>query len=134
MNKTEHKCNYEHKLPVKGVSYGCLLLVIFLVLSQTIAAMAGTGNAPDLLEWSQLPPLPDPVGLAGPFAGVSGEPSNDVLIIAGGANFPDGPPWEGHPKVWHDRVFVLTDPEANWTSGFKLKRPLGYGVSVTWNK
>jgi len=42
--------------------------------------MAGTGNAPDLLEWSQLPPLPDPVGLAGPFVGVS----NDVLIIAGG--------------------------------------------------
>ncbi|MHC4616195.1 MAG: sodium:solute symporter family protein [Planctomycetota bacterium] len=134
MNKTEHERNYEYILSAEGVSYGRLLLVIFLVLSQTIAAMAGTGNAPDLLEWSQLPPLPDPVGLAGPFVGVSGEPSNDVLIIAGGANFPDGPSWEGHPKVWHDRVFVLTDPQTKWTGGFKLKRPLGYGVSVTWNK
>ena len=149
MNKTEHECDYEYKPPVKGVSYGwdparrepCLLLMIFLVLSPPLlrfgeaktmgaAMMAGTGNAPDLLEWSQLPPLPNPVGLAGPFVGVS----NDVLIIAGGANFPDGPSWEGYPKVWYDQVFVLTEPEAKWTSGFKLKRPLGYGVSVTWDE
>jgi len=70
MNKTEHECDYEYKPPVKGVSYGCLLLVIFLVLSPPLlrfgeaktmgaAVMAGTGNAPDLLEWSQLPPLPE---------------------------------------------------------------------------
>ncbi|NIP55207.1 MAG: sodium/solute symporter, partial [Phycisphaerae bacterium] len=82
-----------------------------------------------VLEWSQLPSLPDPIGLAGPFVGVS----NDILIIAGGANFPDGPPWEGNPKVWHDKAFVLTDPKGTWLSDFKLPRPLGYGVSVTYN-
>ena len=107
MNKTEHECDYEYKPPVKGVSYGCLLLVIFLVLSPPLlrfgeaktmgaAVMAGTGNTPDLLEWSQPSPLPDSVGLAGPFVGVS----NDVLIIAGGANFPDGPSWEGPSPAW----------------------------------
>ncbi len=112
------------------MSYGRLLLVVLLVLSQIAAVMAGTREVPGLLEWSQLPPLPDPIGLAGPFAGVS----NDVLIIAGGANFPDGPFWEGHAKVWYDRVFVLTEPQGEWISDFKLSRPLGYGVSVTWNE
>jgi len=106
------------------------LVVFFLVFSHAEAMAAKLGPAPAALEWSQLPPLPDPLGLAGPFAGVS----NDVLIIAGGANFPDGPPWEGHAKVWHDQVFVLTDPQGCWLSDFKLSRPLGYGVSVTWNE
>ncbi|MBN2476433.1 MAG: sodium/solute symporter [Pirellulales bacterium] len=61
--------------------------------------------------------------------------SHGALIVAGGANFPYGRPWEADEKkstkVWYDRVFVLTDPEAEWRTGFKLPRPVGYGVSVT---
>jgi len=116
--------------PLKsGMSITLRLVVSLLVFSPAEAMAAELGPTPTVLEWSQLPPLPDPLGLAGPFAGVS----NDVLIIAGGANFPDGPSWEGHAKVWHDQVFILTEPEGNWLSDFKLSRPLGYGVSVTWN-
>lgn len=79
------------------------------------------------LTWKQLPPLPDPIGFGYPFAGVSG----GALIVAGGANFPAAMPWDGGTKVWYDAVFVLPKPDGRWLTGFKLPRPLGYGVSVT---
>src|SRR5688500_8696533 len=80
------------------------------------------------LSWKSLPPLPDSLGFAGPYAGVS----NGALLVAGGANFPDGPPWEGHAKRWHDRIFVLERPDGDWKqAGETLPRPLGYGVSLT---
>jgi N-acetylneuraminate epimerase len=82
------------------------------------------------MSWKQLSPIPDTVGFAGTFAGVS----KDVLIVGGGANFPHKMPWEGGTKIWHDSVFVLPTPDGKWLTGFKLPRPLGYGVSVTTPK
>jgi N-acetylneuraminate epimerase len=79
------------------------------------------------LTWEQLPPLPDPLGVAAPFAGVSG----DALIVAGGANFPAGMPWEGGKKAWTDRVWLLDSPTGKWQSVGRLPRPLGYGISAT---
>jgi N-acetylneuraminate epimerase len=78
-------------------------------------------------QWAKLPPLPDPEGFAGPFAGVSG----GALVVAGGANFPGKRPWEGGKKAWSDTVFVLDKPDGAWRVVGKLPRPLGYGVSVT---
>ncbi len=83
----------------------------------------------DSLQWEALPSLPDSTGFAGVFAGIS----DNALIVAGGANFPTGSNFEGHPKVWHNRIFVLQDPDATWQTGFHLKKPLAYGVSVSWN-
>lgn len=54
--------------------------------------------AEDILDWTELPELPElpaQLGVAGPFAGVS----NDALIVAGGTNFPNGAPWDGGGKV-----------------------------------
>jgi N-acetylneuraminic acid mutarotase len=79
------------------------------------------------LRWSQLPPLPDALGVAGPFAGVSG----GALLVGGGANFPGKMPWEGGQKVWHDEVYALTGVNSRWQLVGKLPRPLAYGVSVT---
>jgi N-acetylneuraminic acid mutarotase len=79
------------------------------------------------LNWTQLPPIPDPVGFAAPFAGVSG----NALIVAGGANFPDAMPWEGGRKVWHDSIYVLPPGTNQWLNGSKLPRPAAYGISVT---
>ena len=79
------------------------------------------------LHWSQLPPLPDALGVAGAFAGVSG----GTLLVAGGANFPDKMPWEGGKKVWHDTVYALSKPTGQWRIIGQLPRPLGYGVSLT---
>ncbi len=79
------------------------------------------------LSWTELPPLPNELGLAGPFAGVH----NDALIVAGGANFPS-PVWE-KDKVWHDRIFVLTKAGNKhvWKDGGNLLRPIAYGAAVS---
>lgn len=77
--------------------------------------------------WHELPPLPDAHGFAGPFAGVTG----GSLIVAGGANFPEAPPWDGGRKTWHPQVFVLERPDGVWQQAGMLPGPLGYGVSVT---
>ena len=77
--------------------------------------------------WRQLPSLPDSEGFAGSFAGVS----NGVLLVAGGANFPKGRPWEGGTKAWYDTVFALETPKGQWKVAGRLRRPMGYGVSVT---
>lgn len=79
-------------------------------------------------EWARLADLPDPAGVAGSFAGVS----NGVLLVGGGANFPEKKPWEGGRKLWYDRVYALERPEAQWKPAGQLPRPLGYGVSVTY--
>jgi N-acetylneuraminate epimerase len=78
-------------------------------------------------DWQSLPPLPDAEGFAGVFAGVS----EGALLVAGGANFPDAPPWRGGTKTWYDSVFALADPEGDWQRLGRLPRPNGYGVSVT---
>lgn len=65
--------------------------------------------------------------MAAPFAGVSGT----SLVVAGGANFPGGMPWEGGKKVWHDRVWALDKPDGQWREVGRLPRPLGYGVSAS---
>lgn len=79
-------------------------------------------------EWVDLPSIPDDVGFAGSFAGIS----NNTLIVAGGANFPDGgAPWTGSKKVWHGHVFALESDKKEWRKVGKLPRALGYGVSVS---
>lgn len=90
------------------------------------------------LIWRPLPQLPPTpglerqIGLAGPFVGEY----QGVLIVAGGANFPEAPPWEGGQKVWWDNIFVLqkvADGGYQWHTSeeFTLPRPLAYGVAVS---
>jgi N-acetylneuraminate epimerase len=107
-----------HRSPREWIALLCLL---------SLMPVAPAKSESLKFAWKQLPRIPDPVGFAAPFAGVSG----GALIVAGGANFPGAMPWEGGQKVWHDSVFVLTKPNGNWLTGFKLPHPLGYGVSVT---
>ena len=95
--------------------------------------LCGCGQAWAIeLTSDALPPLPDPLGVAGPFVGVDG----DAVIVAGGANFAP-PVWEAD-KVWHDAIWVLlaSGQEAGprWLAGGQLERPLGYGVSVSTSK
>ncbi len=87
------------------------------------------------LTWKALPDLPGKLGVAGPFAGVH----NGALIVAGGANFPEGVPWrstaEGYnsPKVYHDTIDVITPDGDGYkvvTSETKLPQVIGYGVSI----
>lgn len=93
---------------------------ITVVILLLIVAPAGVAD--EVLTWSDLPALP--FGLAGPFVGYLG----DTLLVAGGANFPEGMPWKGGKKVWWDDIYVLED---RWITSSRLPRPLAYGVSVT---
>ncbi len=85
-------------------------------------------------QWTELPPIPDALGFAGAFAGMSG----NHLLVGGGANFPAGMPWDGGSKVWTDQVYSLElnadgtpTPGAVWQDAGRLPRPNGYGVAVT---
>src|SRR5205807_99872 len=102
---------------------GILFFISLFVYCFAISTRAAAFH----LEWRELPPLPDPIGFAGTFAGVS----SGALLVGGGANFPDAMPWEGGKKVWYDSVYVLPKPAGQWIAGFKLPRALAYGISVS---
>ena len=98
------------------------LNMLLLVLVAMVAAAPAWAVLGDTTAWSRLADVPDPRGLAGHFAGIH----NDVLIIAGGANF-DEPVWQS-PKLWHDAVYVLplstpADSTA-WIKDLRLPAPL----------
>ncbi|SMG13636.1 hypothetical protein [Arenibacter troitsensis] len=72
-------------------------------------------------------------GLNGCFSGIH----NDVMLIAGGTNFPDKKLWEGGNKKWYNTIFALKkrnleltyEWSANQTS--QLPEPLANGASVS---
>jgi N-acetylneuraminate epimerase len=101
--------------------------ILTMLLAVWVAVARCFGVDASELQWSKLPPLQDRLGVAGAFAGVSG----GVLLVGGGANFPEEMPWEGGKKAWHDVVYSLDDTNASWRIAGKLPRPLGYGVSLT---
>ena len=98
-----------------------LLRAAVVCFSLTSSAIAGSA-----LTWSSLPPLPDPIGFGGPMAAAHG----DALIVAGGANFPEAPPWEGGAKVWTSGVFVLEHGADAWREAAPLAAPRAYGAAV----
>lgn len=99
-----------------------------LCLAFHLTALAASAVSP--ADWKHLPDLPDKLGVAGAFAGVS----NGSLVVAGGANFPGKMPWEGGTKKWHDTIWSLDKPDGKWREVGKLPHSLGYGVSATTDK
>jgi N-acetylneuraminic acid mutarotase len=100
-----------------------------------------TIHVPPRIEWEKIAELPprhgeekNP-GLAGVFAGAQG----DVLIIAGGTNYPQGFPWTGAKRAVYSDIYVLersVDPAG--TPAFKWIDPqaelpdgVSYGASVS---
>ncbi|MGH2645277.1 MAG: hypothetical protein ACRDE2_15085, partial [Chitinophagaceae bacterium] len=72
----------------------------------TVSCNSTTENATSdnlKFDWSIGGNIPDDsngkpsLGFAGPIAGIS----NNILIVGGGANFPDGMPWNGGGKEYH---------------------------------
>jgi N-acetylneuraminic acid mutarotase len=112
-------------LPLKKISV--ILNIILLITVKTADAQL-LPERKGSFTWDTLPSLPDATGFAGSFAGVA----DDVLIVAGGSNFPGGGnPWNGGTKQWYDKIFVLEKPGADWKQAGALPFPLGYGVSVS---
>ncbi|WP_418684749.1 hypothetical protein [Akkermansia sp.] len=76
--------------------------------------------------WTPLPSLPDPEGFAGMYAGTCGE----IMICAGGTNFPEKPMLEGGAKTWTDRIFTLSPGGNEWKEAGTLPVPYAYGASA----
>lgn len=119
-------------MQIKNIA-SCLLLGIHFMLSSIVTAQEQKANK---IVWSELAELPAHAtgkhpGVAGAFTGVH----NGVLIIAGGANFPAGMPWEGGRKVYHNAIYVLqkNGDSAQWISSKtkQLFQNIAYGASVS---
>lgn len=108
-----------------------LILLLWTILP---SFMLGS-SLPLALEFSSWPALPPATGqtqsfgLAGAFTGIHEE----VLIIAGGANFPDGPAWEGGTKVFHDQIYLFDVSAKRWMQDkvLYLDTPLAYGLTIS---
>jgi SSS family transporter len=103
----------------------CALLAAALVT-------AASAQAAEMLRWSELPGLPDPIGVAGPFVGVHA----GVIVVAGGANFPvtNGADRWQVPKVWHDAAWVFAAAPGGpptWRAVEPLGRRVAYGASAS---
>ncbi|MDR6804988.1 cyclically-permuted mutarotase family protein [Dyadobacter sp. BE34] len=91
------------------------------------------------IDWSVAASLPAPgtapeaasLGVAGAFTGWH----NGALLIAGGADFPAGMPWEGGRKAYHDGIYVLKKSGSSyvWIQAVNplLKQKTAYGASVS---
>ncbi|MDN3687048.1 sodium:solute symporter family transporter [Cyclobacterium jeungdonense] len=102
-----------------------LLTIAFFLMSVWVTSLSAKE-----IQWKELPSIPDKEGYAGMFAGVS----NGVLVVAGGANFPNKRPWEGGEKIWYDHIYLLENKDEVWQlAEQRLPQPLAYGVSVTFN-
>lgn len=111
---------------MKKIQETILLLALFLI------SISFYGQEITKLEHTRLPDLPPLASQSESlgFAGMLGGAHNGVLIVAGGANFPEGVPWEGGKKVWSDAVYVLENDQ--WrVSSTSLPLPLGYSASVS---
>lgn len=82
-----------------------------------------------ILDWSTEKSIPNDLGFNGSFVGVH----KDALIVAGGANFPDEPVWDGGNKKWYNDIYILENgADSNWIKikDVKLPKEIAYGVSI----
>lgn len=63
----------------------------------------------------RFPDLPDGIGRAGMMAAIVRDKNgNDAVLAVGGANFPNGMPWEGGFKKFHRDIFLLHRADDIW--------------------
>jgi solute:Na+ symporter, SSS family len=108
-----------------------------LWLSAPLQAFQAVPNALDWSVAATLPPAPGQQKQIG-LAGVGGGLHNQVLLVAGGANFPDAMPWEGGRKKYWPDIYVLLKKDNGayeWHGRtFQLPEPLAYCASVATAK
>jgi len=112
-----------------------ILILLFLV--SAVAFGQNRDDAPfNSLQSSTLAVLPDlgdgepNLGVAGPLVGVHG----NRLLIGGGANFPDGAPWQGGSRVYHDRIYVLAKVGSTYECSLTDRRlpfPVAYSANAS---
>ena len=116
------------------------LITVCLLVALSVHPLHGQSvdEEKERLTFEAVSDLPDPIGVAGPAVGVH----NDVLIVAGGANFAkaDDPKLWDVEKQYHDRVWILERAQTGegevfqWrvdTEEFRLRKPVAYAAVVS---
>lgn len=106
-----------------------------LIFILSILLASCKGNQQNIsIDWTiatELPPTDQKanIGIAGPIAGLIG----DHLLVAGGANFPDGAPWDGGKKVYQNEAFLyrLSGDTLLLDSTFTLPHAIAYPANVS---
>ena len=124
---------------IKKIKMIKTFFIITMLLSMTSTAQVKKESG-ILLKWklaAELPPTGSrskSLGFAGAINGVS----NNVLIVAGGANFPNGLPWEGGKKYYSNEIFVLEKEGKDfvWNKTVKstLREAIAYCGSTSTEK
>ena len=110
------------------MKHPCVILLCLAALICIAGHSVSAAPKQEAISWSELPELPNKLGLGGAFTGVS----NGALIVAGGSNIPQGSEAEVGSKVWHADIYVLPESEQDaWLTGYKLENPQAYGASVS---
>ncbi|MGN6510349.1 MAG: Kelch repeat-containing protein, partial [Chitinophaga sp.] len=107
-----------------------LFIILFIMFH--LPPLAAQEPSGDHIRWSVPAQLPLPAGassqpgLAGAAVGVH----QQVLLIAGGANFPGAMPWEGGKKQYYGNVYTLYK-NMQWAAApAKLPFAFAYAASV----
>ena len=112
-------------------------LTLLVIMMSSTSKIFSQPQTPPTIEWTLAAVLQNQdktpsLGLAGPINGLH----NNVLLVAGGANFPDKMPWEGGKKRYADAIHVLENKGEdfvwNTKQKSKLPEPIAYcGVTST---
>lgn len=113
------------------------VLFSVLIILNPASLKGNKGDHHIEFEWKRLNTiLPAPGNnkqsrLSGAFSGIH----NSVMIIAGGATFPDGRAWESGDKAYQQDIYVLEKKgpaSFEWVTGrqFELPEKVAYGLSI----
>ena len=104
-------------------------LLIALAFLFTVPSFGQEVEKLSIVDLPSLPAEQEGIESLG-YAGMLGGTHHNVIIAAGGANFPNGLPWEGGGKVWSKNIYILEGNE--WRLSLKsLPIPLAYAASVS---
>ncbi|WP_025765347.1 sodium:solute symporter family transporter [Dyadobacter tibetensis] len=110
-----------------------IVLLYFFMVKGKIHAQSEMAND---IKWTVATKLPDAPGhkqpgVAGAFVGIH----KGVMLIAGGANFPDQMPWQGGTKNYKKEIYILRKAEAGYActlfQNTLLPHPVAYGGSTS---
>lgn len=114
-------------------SYPSGFVFFGLYMMMTTSCTTTIKKEPVLTNWRVAGTIPaaqgqtTALGLAGPVTGIS----NDRLLVAGGANFPDSMPWLGGKKKYYSEGFVFRKDKNDsllHCGSFTLPFPLAYAA------
>ena len=81
--------------PKSDIQYPLSILAGLMLFFSNFDTLNAQKSPISMGDWQSIDSLPTPnIGVAGAFSGVH----NGAMVVAGGANFPNGMPWEGGKK------------------------------------